>query len=231
MKKKYRYITIYSILLNLIFIFFIIIKICKLDYRPAVPSNWYTISRQSLFEKLHLDTNSIVFAGASLIDHGEWNELLKNSRIVNRGISGDKIADLQSRIDCIIKFHPSKIFIMIGLNDILSNKSIHIISATLCFLIDKIHSQSPQTSIYLNSLLPVNRPAVVNDKINFEIIKLNKLYQTISQEKNCYYIDLYANFKDENGNLKAGLTEDGIHLNADGYYLWAQQLLPLTNTP
>ena len=48
----------------------------------------YNFQRRSLFEKLPVTSKDIVFLGNSITDGGEWNELLANPRVKNRGISG-----------------------------------------------------------------------------------------------------------------------------------------------
>ena len=50
----------------------------------------YNFQRRSLFEKLPVTSKDIVFLGNSITDGGEWNELLANPRVKNRGISGDR---------------------------------------------------------------------------------------------------------------------------------------------
>ena len=48
----------------------------------------------------------------------------------------------------------------------------------------------------------------------------------MASSKGVTWIDLYPHFADENGNLKAELTNDGLHLLAPGYMIWKEVLLP-----
>ena len=59
----------------------------------------YNFQRRSLFEKLPVTSKDIVFLGNSITDGGEWNELLANPRVKNRGISGDRSSWMLDRLD------------------------------------------------------------------------------------------------------------------------------------
>lgn len=81
----------------------------------------YYLDRKDLFENLSSSKDKkekIVFLGDSLIDKGEWNELLSNEDIANRGINGDTTEGVLNRIDSVIALVPKKAFIMIGTNDV-----------------------------------------------------------------------------------------------------------------
>ncbi|HRN58259.1 MAG TPA: sialate O-acetylesterase, partial [Agriterribacter sp.] len=62
--------------------------------------------------------NDILFVGNSITDGNEWNELFDNSKMKNRGISGDISAGVIHRIDEIANRKPGKVFLMIGVNDL-----------------------------------------------------------------------------------------------------------------
>jgi hypothetical protein len=74
--------------------------------------------KASLFEKLKIGEKDIVFLGNSITDGCEWSELFNDSNIKNRGISGDIVQGVYERLDPIIKGHPKKIFLLIGINDV-----------------------------------------------------------------------------------------------------------------
>ena len=59
----------------------------------------YNYQKRSLFEQLPIRGNDIVFLGNSITDGGEWNELLANPRVKNRGISGDRSSWILDRLD------------------------------------------------------------------------------------------------------------------------------------
>ena len=116
----------------------------------------YNFQRRSLFEKLPVTSKDIVFLGNSITDGGEWNELLANPRVKNRGISGDRSGWLLERLDPIIEGHPKKLFLMIGINDLISGASPDEVLANIGRLIDRFQAESRWTKIYVQSILPVN---------------------------------------------------------------------------
>ena len=57
------------------------------DKTPARKYSTYYYQRASLFEKLPVTSEDILFVGNSLTDGAEWTELFQNQHIKNRGIS------------------------------------------------------------------------------------------------------------------------------------------------
>lgn len=188
--------------------------------------------RASLFEELPICTEDIVFVGNSITNGGEWHELFENRHVKNRGISGDTSEGVYDRLDAVLKGQPRKLFLLIGINDIAKGFSVKTIAATIDKIVLKIQNQSSRTSIYLQSVLPVNpdfglftghmKPDMINE-LNIEI-------KHIAQKYNITYIDLYPTFLDQKSNkLDAAYTNDGLHLMGKGYILWRDSILNYVN--
>ena len=116
----------------------------------------YNLRRRTLFEVLPVLSSDIVFLGNSITDGCEWAELFNNRHIKNRGISGDRSGWLLERLDPIIEGHPKKLFLMIGINDLISGASPDEVLANIGRLIDRFQAESRWTKIYVQSILPVN---------------------------------------------------------------------------
>jgi len=116
-KRNIKYSGIYIVLLLLINLIFGY-KVIKVKYFSYYPD--YTYNRKSLFGKLNadIDSSSIVFIGNSLTQQYELAEFFKNVNVKNRGINGDNSSGILSRVGDIVKFHPKKIFIENGVNDL-----------------------------------------------------------------------------------------------------------------
>ena len=56
--------------------------------------------------------------GDSLTHWGEWSELFPGRKISNRGIAGDEIRNIFSRLDSVYQLRPKIIFLMMGTNDL-----------------------------------------------------------------------------------------------------------------
>ncbi|MGQ0516039.1 GDSL-type esterase/lipase family protein, partial [Bacillus sp. D-CC] len=62
--------------------------------------------------------SGVLFLGDSLTDFNEWDEAFPGIKTYNRGISGDTTVGLIHRLNQVISLKPSKIFLMIGVNDL-----------------------------------------------------------------------------------------------------------------
>lgn len=192
----------------------------------------YNYQKRSLFEALPIRSSDIVFLGNSITDGCEWAELFDNRHIKNRGISADRSSWLLDRLDPIIEGHPKKLFLMIGTNDLASGVSPREVADNIGKLLDRFAKESAWTKIYVQSLLPVNGADTKSSYKNHwgkgpEIIEANKLIAKLCEgRKNVLYIDLYSSFVDEKGMLDKRYTNDGLHLLAPGYLMWAEIIKP-----
>lgn len=188
--------------------------------------------RATIFEALPVDTNDIVMLGNSLTHGCEWHELLGMPNVLNRGIIGDVIEGIRLRIDPILNGHPKKIFLLSGVNDVSHNLSADSIAIAMGELIDYIRTRSPQTRLYVQSMLPINNSfgRYKNLKDKEQVIRdANALVAAMSQDKGFTWIDLYTAVADKEGNLRKDLTNDGLHLLAPGYRIWADIIRPYIN--
>lgn len=205
---------------------------CLISVAEAQEPNYtpYYYQKVSLFEILSISSEDIVFLGNSLTDGCEWSELFDDSRIKNRGISGDVIHGVRDRLHQILPGKPAKIFLMIGINDVSHDLSADSIVAMAARLVETIRCESPQTMLYIQSILPVNDAFPHYKKVRHKtrIIKdINHGYKNLSVLYNCTYIDLYSEFVAEGTDvLNPILTNDGLHLTGDGYRLWKRIIDP-----
>ena len=186
--------------------------------------------RASLFENLKSTPNDIVFLGNSITNGGEWSEIFENQNVKNRGISGDICVGVYDRMDIITKGHPAKIFLLIGINDIGRGATTDSIVEGISKIIDKIQYQSPNTKIYLQSILPLNDSFGMFDRHTKhwkEIKPLNKRLENLAKFKQVTYIDLYSEFVTLGSDkLNPEYTNDGLHLMGKGYMKWAEIVSP-----
>lgn len=185
--------------------------------------------RASLFDALGVDSTSIVMLGNSLTHGCEWHELFDNHKVLNRGINGDIAEGINLRLDGILRGKPAKIFLLCGVNDVSHNLSADSISQATEMIIQRIVEESPETQVYLQSLLPINNSFNRYKRLagKEQVIRdINKLNQAMARRYGITWIDLYDSFADENGNLRSDLTNDGLHLLAPGYIIWKEILLP-----
>ena len=117
----------------------------------------YNFQRRSLFEKLPVTSKDIVFLGNSITDGGEWNELLANPRVKNRGISGDRSSWMLDRLDPIVGGQPRKLFLLIGTNDLAAGTPAAEVVANVRKIVERFQSEPPGTfdAILMEIMMPV----------------------------------------------------------------------------
>lgn len=184
----------------------------------------YWEQRVSLFDELPVERGDIVFLGNSITDGGEFSELFGNDRIKNRGINSDVISGVRERLPQVTKNSPSKIFLLIGINDVSHNKTIDALASEYEQLVKDIKTQTPGTKLYIQSVMPIN-----NDFGRYKNLKgkesvlrgLNKRLREISRRNGAVYIDLWDALADpKSGKLRRDFTNDGLHLLGKGYKAW-----------
>lgn len=190
----------------------------------------YYHQRTSLFEKLPTSSDDIIFLGNSITNGGEWLELFENKNIKNRGINGDRARGVYDRLDQIVKGKPAKIFLLIGINDLSQRTPPDSIVACIGRIIQKIKSDTPNTRLYVQSLLPVN------DQIDMyaghashwqEVPGINKKLKAVAEKEQVRYIDLFSHFKEHNSDkMDMQYTNDGLHLMGNGYLKWVEVIRP-----
>lgn len=189
----------------------------------------YYWQKTTMFENLPIGSNDIVMLGDSITDGGEWAEFFPGLNMKNRGISGDNFSGVSDRLQPILDGKPRKLFLMIGINDLSQGKKPHHIAEGNRAIIRKIKQASPDTQIYLQSLLPVNdhyrRFLSVTSK-PLVVAQINTLLKKVAEEEEVTYVDLFSKFAVD-GKLNPKLSNDGLHLTGPGYELWRSIIEPL----
>ena len=185
--------------------------------------------RIAMFEQEPVVTGRIIFLGNSITEMGNWKKLLNDTTVVNRGIGGDITFGVLKRLDDVIKRQPSKLFLLIGINDIGKDIPDAVIANNIRKIILRVQAESPSTKIYVESILPVN-PDVPNFPQHYDkqehVINTNKFIKKVAEETHCPYLNIHDLFTDAQGRLDAKYTKDGLHLTAegDGYEKWIEYL-------
>ena len=196
-----------------------------IDNRHKHNAYYYHSSNQ--FASLPDTDNEIIFLGNSISDGGEWHELFGDSRMKNRGISGDVTEGILFRLKMITRLKPAKIFLLIGINDLARGKSTEYILNNYRKIVTQIQSESPGTQLYVQSILPVNE--AFNQFRNHcnktdSVLVINKSLQQMAEEMDYTFVDIFTPFSDHDKKLRKDLTEDGLHLNGRGYQVWRNEL-------
>src|SRR5690606_26918692 len=105
-------------------------------------------------------------------------KVLNDSTVVNRGIGGDITFGVLKRLGDITDRQPSKVFILLGINDIGKDIPIAVIADNYLKIVREIQRKCPQAKIFVQSVLPVN-PTIMGFPQHYDkkekILELNEL--------------------------------------------------------
>ncbi len=169
-------------------------------------------------KKLNMNTD-IVFFGNSITHDSPFHEYFTDKRIVNLGYPGDNIEGMLTRVEQVRCVHPKKIFMMAGINGINSLNEEQFKEGYTA-LVDSMLTIVTSDNLYIQSLLPVSKDYIIDNKL---IIERNKLIKEIAQIKHCRYLDLHTLYY-KNGEMPQELRRDEIHLQAKSYDRWAKMI-------
>ena len=190
-------------------------------------NNTYYQQRMELFRVLPAQKNAILFLGNSITERGPWQELLPGKPVVNRGIGGDNTFGLLARLDSHLLIKPKVIFLLIGINDIGRGLPTEVSANNYRRIVERIRTVCPKAKLYIQSILPMNEriltAAYLKNKKD-KVIALNNEIKKIAAEYALTFIDLHPVFADEQGELHANMTIDGIHLRPAAYAKWVEFL-------
>jgi hypothetical protein len=175
--------------------------------------------------------NGILFIGSSSIR--KWADLptrFAGKPIIRRGVGGCELWQLVDYFTPYILFpyHPRKIFIYAGENDIAGGKSGKFVFDEFEKLWTMINKQLPDATIYFMSL----KYSPSREKFVPEMVIANNLVKSyLANKPNSTFIDVNT-ILIKAGSDKADpslFEHDLLHLNSKGYDKWQSVLEPYVN--
>jgi lysophospholipase L1-like esterase len=183
-----------------------------------------------------------VFAGDSITENYRVSEFFTEYTaetgylVYNRGISGEVSGELAKRFEeNVLTLRPRTIVILIGTNDLAGGVEPAAIVKNIEQMMLLARSADPETKIILQAVYPTNT-AVTGRIISLmlhgrrtaaSIGRLNELLREKAKEYGAVWLDLTALLADETRKLNEKFTFDGLHLNAAGYRVVTENLVPL----
>lgn len=169
----------------------------------------------------------VVFMGDSITD--VWpgrSAFFPGKPYVDRGISGQTTPQMLVRFrPDVIDLQPKVVVILAGTNDIAGNTgpmTDEEIEGNLASMTELARAHGIQ--VVLSSILPVseahkdpNSAPQTTLRPMERIRKLNDWMKSYAAANGHVYLDYFSKMTDENGLLRADLSEDDLHPNAKGY--------------
>lgn len=192
--------------------------------------------RVEQFKRENAAARNIVMVGSSHVEGFDAARLLPGRRVVNRGISSDRIGltgrGVLHRLDSsVFDCNPGFIILENGVNDLgelwrNGTPSIEEIEACYRRVVGTIRTRLPDVPLVIVSLLPTrDRFAPLTP----DILEFNQRLARIAEENGCRYLDAFKRLADDRNLLRQEYSRDGLHLNEAGYRAWArliEEILP-----
>ena len=153
--------------------------------------------------------------------------------IVNRTTVTSPDRGEEVAIDVLAANQPAKLYILLGTNALVQTGNEDSFINYYARMLDELRAALPNTTFYVQSILCATQETVEDDAPGLSpdhIGPINQQIKALCEERGLYYLDLNAEFSDENGYLLTDYAQpDGIHLTVSGYNKWVSYLC--THTP
>lgn len=172
-----------------------------------------------------------VFLGDSIISGISFYEFLPESQVVSDdNVTSDR---LQNHIDSALSSNPSKVFIMVGLNDAnYGTRDGATIAGFIGDIAKEIKSKRTSTNVYILSVLPVTSAFENRSNISVKQSVLDELNDNLSKnaaEYGATFINLADAYKDGSGYLKTECTGNGYNIYGEYYPFMLNSISKLIN--
>ena len=165
---------------------------------------------------------TLLMLGDSLVEWGDWESLLPELQVINRGVAGEHTeglsARLASEIDAVLDAgtEPEYILLMTGTNNLLMGSPYF--PAILGSMLPRLADLCPDSSITLNSLMPMQLRGLARETIT---AKNNEL-RDAAKQSGCRFLDMTGPFTEQCLPVtKPCFLNNGVHLATRGYQVWA----------
>jgi len=173
--------------------------------------------------------DAVLFIGSSSIKR--WTDVGKafpGHKVINRGFGGSQIADSVAFVNRIVTpYRPRLVLLYAGDNDIASGKSPETVLADFKAFVAKIHATLPRTPIVFIAI----KPCPSREKFLDRVKAANRLVRDYcGTDDRLVFVDAFTPMLNAEGRPRAELcVKDMLHLNAEGYALWASILRPIVD--
>ena len=148
--------------------------------------------------------------------------------VVNRVVMTDYNTGEESvPLDVAAQMNPKSIYLMFGANALAARDDEAVEDSFIAYygqMIDLLREAAPEADIYVQTMTPVAADYSSTGIYKERIQRVNQKLANMALEKGVYFVDVYSALADENGDLVAEYSSDGLHMVAAGYKAWADCL-------
>lgn len=195
--------------------------------------DWLDILQREATEIAQTKPDTLyVLAGDSISQWFPEALLPPQATWLNQSISGEGSQGLYDRLTFLDDTNPKKIFVMIGINDLVRGMDDDTLLEQQRRIVKDILWIHPDAEVVVQSILPHGgKDATWEGKAKLErvsnerIRNLNERLAAIVEYEGATFLDLFDLFGTEAGTLRPELSTDGLHLNEQGYLVWRTALM------
>lgn len=199
------------------------------------------LKRMKLFlvDNANVTTGGTVFLGASIIEGFPCEEAFGTTTpegkrtVANRGIGGDDIENMLTRLDiCVRDLQPKKLIVQVGTNDIWWVQRDYKegnLGAGFERLVRRVRELSPETQIELTTILPINTWNLSEkDLTRYRtwVTRANEQMKQVGKKLGVRVYDINSVVSNGTGRMVSRYSTDGVHLTLLGYLQWIDETIP-----
>jgi lysophospholipase L1-like esterase len=161
-----------------------------------------------------------------------WQQNFWGWNAANFGWGGDKTQNILWRLNNgeLDNVKPKIIVLMAGTNNVgsvppqsSSDPRVEDITRGIKAILEVCRRKAPGATILLMGIFPRNDSMAVMPLIN----EINRRIAKFADGKKIRYLNINDKLADQDGRLFDGMTKDGLHLEVNGYQVWADALKPI----
>jgi beta-glucosidase len=209
------------------------LTVTPVEQKDSWAADWWRPRHEEKLELAKVTDVDLLFIGDS-ITHGwestgagVWQEYYQGRNAFNLGFSGDRTEHVLWRLDNgeIDNMRPKLVVLMIGTNNTGHRMdpaayTAEGIERIVSVLRDKLPDAHVLVlGIFPRHISPYNQMRIRNDEIN-------RLISALDDGDMVHYLDIGAGFLNDDNTLRSELMPDLLHLNPDGYRIWAESTEP-----
>jgi beta-glucosidase len=190
-------------------------------------------------EKTDVD---LLFIGDSITHGWEnvgaaiWQEYYQRRNAFNLGFSGDRTEHVLWRIDngAIDSMKPELVVLLIGTNNTghRMDPAEHTAEG-ICRIVESLRARLPDAKVLILGIFP--RQVSASDGMRIRNQEINQSISMLEDGDFVFFLDIGREFLNADGTLRVDLMPDLLHLNEEGYKVWAEAMEPtlrrLTSEP
>ena len=211
-----------------------LVALALLQHSAVTPvqrsDTWWQSRHRVCVEQTRKAEFDVAFIGDSITQGWEgagkaaWDEHFVPLRAANFGFSGDRTQHVLWRLANgeIVGAKPKVMIVMIGTNNLGANTP----QETADGVVEIVNTLLARTNAKVLLLGIFPRAATADNSFRLAAADATRFYWERCDQPRVTRLDIGAHFVRSDGSLRTMLMPDALHLNSNGYGIWAKAMLP-----